>query len=240
VLHKFFFFQKLKTIFRCGLRFLSFIFIPFICLLLIMSSIYIFAESECEKADKDNDVHTRCSTSATGEDIEKLEEVVMDESDKTIAVPWKYPGVPSPLAGPPVAPMTTDPAWDLIDTESIYQRLEKSEYLAVEFDHLGSALIPIQPYDPLTVKARQAFDKSPTWLQKQLEDTFSRLNTTNQDTYADLILDAVDPYVDEIAFCVANISVSDLIPIPISTNRSSSIMPSFSIKLILMWTTPRS
>lgn len=211
MLTKIFSVHKVLAVLHYRNRFVFAFFILSLSLLFSMISSYGFASSDCKKSEEENiDVQSRCATSATGEGIEKLEEVVMDETDKTTAVPWIFPGVPSPITGPPVAPMTTDPAWDLIDTESIYQRLEESEYLAVEFDYMGNELITIQPFDPLTVKAHQAVDKSPTWLQKRLEDTFSRLSRTDQDTLADVILDANDPIVDEVAFCVANISTSDL------------------------------
>ncbi len=207
-IHKFF------TIFHYREHFLLPFFIISFSLLFSMIGAYGFPASDCKKADEnDAKVQSRCATSLTSETEESLEEVeIIDATDRTIAVPWIYPGIPSPITGPPAAPRTSDPAWDLIDTENVNQRLKESEYLAIEFDHTSSVnpLILIQPTDPLTVDARLAVNKAPTWLQKQLEDTFSRLNATYQDTYADIILDALDPYVDEIAFCVANTSTNDL------------------------------
>lgn len=52
---------------------------------------------------------------------------------------------------------------------------------------------------------------SPDWLKIELEDNFSRLDSVYQDLYANVILNAEDPYVDEIAFCVAHLAPQTLI-----------------------------
>ncbi|MEW5806078.1 MAG: hypothetical protein AB1756_01810 [Acidobacteriota bacterium] len=169
--------------------------------------------SGCDGSDETEEIlapQSRCVTIPTGEVVEVLEKII-DDSHRTIAVPWPYPRiVPTVTGAPPTPSLTGDPAWTLMDTRSIYQRLKKSEYLAIQFDHDTNMLLAVQPFDPLTAKARQAVDKAPAWMQKELEESFSRLDSGKQDTLADLILNATDPYVDEIAWGVAHISTSDL------------------------------
>jgi hypothetical protein len=141
---------------------------------------------------------------------ESLPDPVVDATDETVAVAWPGPGVPPTTPQTPEAMRTTDPAWDLIDSASVYQRLGPSEHLAVEFDQVSGSLITHAPASALTTMAEQAVAKAPTWLQKKLEETFSRLHAYFQDLFAEPILSADDPYVDEIAWCVAHISTSDL------------------------------
>jgi hypothetical protein len=141
--------------------------------------------------------------------------VTADDSDRTIAVPWRSSSLPAPTPATPsrhLAPAgsrTDDPAWDLIDQLSVWQLIKEDEHLAVEFDQSG-VLLTHTPSRPFTSLAEQALDKSPTWVRKELEDSFSRLDAATQDTLANLILDANDPYVDEIAWSVAHLSTTDL------------------------------
>lgn len=59
----------------------------------------------------------------------------------------------------------------------------------------------------LTEKAEEAVQYAPWWLRNELMDNFHRLDTTYQNLYADLILEAPDlRIVDEVAFQVAHIS----------------------------------
>lgn len=59
----------------------------------------------------------------------------------------------------------------------------------------------------LTEKAKYAVKKAPKWIRAELENTLSQLIPTKQDNLAQIILDAEDPYIDEIAFAIANSSV---------------------------------
>ncbi len=134
--------------------------------------------------------------------------VTANDCDRTTATP----GIAADAPAAPLSPKkgrATDPAWSLIDSISIWQLLKEDEHLAVEFDQ-GGSLIAHAPSRPFTSLAEQAIEKAPTWVRKRLEDTFSRLGSGLQDTMAQLILDAVDPYVDEIAWSVAHLSTTDL------------------------------
>ena len=62
----------------------------------------------------------------------------------------------------------------------------------------------------LAIQAQQAINKSPSWLQVDLANVLSQLTTVKQLLWSAIINDAVDPYIDEIAFSVANSSVQYL------------------------------
>lgn len=142
-------------------------------------------------------------------DFQQAQPVTADDSARTVAVPWAGPGATPPGPLGPRGGRTSDPAWDLVDSLSAWQLLEEGEHLAVEFDQ-GGALIAHAPSRPFTSLAEQAIDRAPTWIRKELEATFANLSGGLQDTLANLILDADDPYVDEIAWSVAHISTADL------------------------------
>jgi hypothetical protein len=64
-----------------------------------------------------------------------------------------------------------------------------------------------EPEFNLTALAQDAVEYAPDWLEIALTDNFHNLDSTFQDIYADMILNASDPsFVDEIAFQVAHVS----------------------------------
>ncbi len=144
---------------------------------------------------------------AAGGTTERTADAV-DETHRTEVAPFAA----APTAAAPWAPshFTTDPAWDLVQQSSVWRRIKIGERVAVQFDHVAQSLVTLAPADPLTTLAREAVNRAPTWLQKPLEDLFSRLSTAAQDKYANPILAASDPYVDEIAFEVAHLAPEDL------------------------------
>lgn len=131
----------------------------------------------------------------------------VDATDRTVAVPRTLHGG---TATPESAEATSDPAWGLLQEVDVFQRLAVGERFAVQFDISLETLAALPEADPLTSIARQAVDRSPTWLQKALEDQFTRMSASQQDTWGQMVLDATDPYVDEVAFLVAHISEDDL------------------------------
>lgn len=105
---------------------------------------------------------------------------------------------------------TTDPAWELVQELPVFERLAEGARFAVQFDRSLESLVPLPMTDTLATSARQAVNRAPTWLQKELEDQFSRMTTAQQTKWGDYILAATDPKVDETAFLVAHISKDDL------------------------------
>ncbi len=132
----------------------------------------------------------------------------VDATGRTVVRPRGAAATAGPSS--PWGPRAEDPAWELVDEQSIFERLEPGARARVTFDRAAESLVPETPGDPLTSTARQAVDRAPTWLQKELEDQLARLDAATQDRLAQLILDAEDPYVDETAFLVAHVSPTDL------------------------------
>ncbi|MCK4653188.1 MAG: transglutaminase domain-containing protein, partial [Candidatus Cloacimonetes bacterium] len=56
----------------------------------------------------------------------------------------------------------------------------------------------------------EAIEKSPAWMRADLENVFCQLSDTDQAIWAGVINDAFDPFIDEIAFSIANSSVAFL------------------------------
>jgi hypothetical protein len=154
------------------------------------------------------DVRAQDQRGATGEEPE-VGRVTADDSARTVVVPWVGPDAAEEGPMGPRGGRADDPAWDLIDSLSAWQLLKEGEHLAVELDQ-GGVLVMHAPSRPFTSLAEQAIDRAPTWVTKELEDQLSRLSAGMQDTLANLILDAEDPYVDEIAWSVAHVSTTDL------------------------------
>jgi hypothetical protein len=113
-----------------------------------------------------------------------------------------YPGREVLAAFTEIAQSDSD--WVLIDTDTFFVRLPVDEACVVRFDCPGESLEILIPDDGLTALARQAIEYAPEWLATDLEDAFARMTTSHQDTYAGIILGAVDPYVDEIAFVIGH------------------------------------
>ncbi len=131
----------------------------------------------------------------------------VDATSRTVARP-RTTGTVGSLA--PYGPRGEDPAWELVDEQEVFERLEPGARARVTFDRASESLVPDTPADPLTSSARQAVDRAPAWLRKELEDQLARLDAATQDRLAQLVLDAEDPYVDETAFLVAHVSPTDL------------------------------
>ncbi len=72
-------------------------------------------------------------------------------------------------------------------------------------------LAEIVPAEKLTSTAQQAVAWAPDWLRDDLTDNFAAMDIAFQDIYADMILNPTDiRFTDEIAFCVAQIGVTNL------------------------------
>jgi hypothetical protein len=85
------------------------------------------------------------------------------------------------------------------------------KYFAFKVSQAPAKILAGDPLEPLSAKAQQAIAKAPAWLREDLTDNFRRLKDLSvQDRYAQIILDAVDPYVDEIAFTIAHLPVQVL------------------------------
>jgi hypothetical protein len=81
-------------------------------------------------------------------------------------------------------------------------------FWAVKFDPAGRSLqvLTSPAQHPLTASAQSAIDKAPRWLQNDLRHLLLHLPSAYQEKWAGVILTAQDPYIDEIAFCIAHLS----------------------------------
>jgi len=81
-------------------------------------------------------------------------------------------------------------------------------YFTIQFDHQYKTLNLIYPdlENPLSETVQAAIQKAPQWIQNDLMNLFSLLASPYQEKWAQAIIDAQDPYIDEIAFCIAHLS----------------------------------
>jgi hypothetical protein len=99
-----------------------------------------------------------------------------------------------------------DSDWVLVDSDTFLTYVPVGDAFIVRFDLAGDSLGYIVPELPLTDLALQAVDYAPDWLELELKDAFVRMASSYQDAYAVMILTAVDPIVDEVAFTVAHMA----------------------------------
>ncbi len=157
-------------------------------------------------AEPDTPPSSRGTTEVIAEPLSPVSEAI-DDTARTISGPAEsFPAGARDAFG-----FTTDPGWSVLQRLSVFARIKAGQHYAVQYDQSLLSLIEIAPADTLTTKARQAVNRAPKWLQKELEDQFSRMaSTTQQDKWADEVLGAVAPYIDETAFLVAHMSKDDL------------------------------
>ena len=93
--------------------------------------------------------------------------------------------------------------WELADSVSAHIVVPPGSTYSILADILDRSLAECSPEPYLTEPARNAIEHSPGWLRQDLTITFSRMNEIFQDMFAEVILEADSPYVDEIAFSVA-------------------------------------
>jgi hypothetical protein len=100
--------------------------------------------------------------------------------------------------------------WVLVDSIDVSVRIPAGEACIITYMNNSGTLLFEPPPSGLTSKALDAVERAPEWLQVDLADNFSRLSDAYQDTYADIILAASDPYVDEIVFEIAHMAPQTL------------------------------
>ncbi|MEO0116778.1 MAG: transglutaminase-like domain-containing protein [candidate division WOR-3 bacterium] len=100
--------------------------------------------------------------------------------------------------------------WELIDSVKLRTIIPPKKGFYIVFDDPIESLLVYLPYDSLTPRAKEAVARSPSWLKSDLADNLRRLSPERQDLYANLILSASSPFVDEISFQVAHIPFSIL------------------------------
>ena len=98
----------------------------------------------------------------------------------------------------------SDSDWVLIDSDTFFTYVPVGDAFIIRFDLAGDSLGYMAPELPLTDIAWQALGYAPDWLELELEDAFARMDSAHQDAYGAMILAAMDPIVDEVAFVIAH------------------------------------
>jgi len=101
--------------------------------------------------------------------------------------------------------------WTLVDSIHFNSYLQPGDHLGVSFDNTINQIELCSNFiDLLIPEAIAAIEKAPNWLKPELVNTFIELDEDTQLIWAEVINDAVDPYIDEIAFSIANMSAEYL------------------------------
>ena len=100
--------------------------------------------------------------------------------------------------------------WELVDSTSFSKLLPAGEKCYVSVQSNTNFLVLTLPSDNLTEDAETAVEIAPDWLKMDLRDNFRRLDEDTQNLYANLIINATYPFIDEICFEVAHIAPQTL------------------------------
>jgi len=100
--------------------------------------------------------------------------------------------------------------WEVKDSVSFTIRIPADDNCYIYCDYVAETLCVVKPPSGVIQVAQNAVAYAPDWLKVELEDNFSRLDSSYQDLYANMILGSQDPYVDEIAFCIAHLAPQTL------------------------------
>ncbi len=96
--------------------------------------------------------------------------------------------------------------WELSESLHLDTFIPPGENRGVCFDAAAGTLAVVFDNDPLTEEARDAVNAAPAWLRPQLSHRLGTLEPSHQQRWSEIITDASDPMIDEIAFSVAAIS----------------------------------
>jgi hypothetical protein len=94
--------------------------------------------------------------------------------------------------------------WVQIDSVAVSPGILAGEYFSVCFDNMTESLRIREADYSLTALAKQALARAPDWVRVALLKRFIGLTASNQNTQANRILNAIEPYVDEVSFMVAH------------------------------------
>jgi len=101
--------------------------------------------------------------------------------------------------------------WTLVDSINFNSYLQPGNYVGVTYDNTTNEIEPISNfYELLCMEAIAALDKCPQWLKPALENILIQLEPDVHLEWAEVVNNANDPYIDEIAYSIANSSVEYL------------------------------
>jgi hypothetical protein len=100
--------------------------------------------------------------------------------------------------------------WVPVDSLNLNTIIRARNQYGMQFNSMNQTMQLCTSMGEVIPEARAAIAKSPAWLSAGLQNVFSQLTNIKQQAWAAIINNAIDPYIDEIAFCVANSSVQYL------------------------------
>jgi hypothetical protein len=169
-----------------------------LAVLVLLSSTFVFAADPHKAKGASLDPALRNTTT----DIPQMEFQVIDGRSQVTVEKMGAPKPPTALRAAPPTPLAD---WQLIQTVEGEVWVPKATTYSVYFDSATGSLAESLPPNTLTQKSKDAVAKAPTWMKGELADALGRLDSSLQNTLADLVLAATDPYVDEIAFTIAHL-----------------------------------
>ncbi|MCB5262541.1 MAG: hypothetical protein M0Q16_06700, partial [Candidatus Cloacimonetes bacterium] len=89
-------------------------------------------------------------------------------------------------------------------------RLDAQAQIGLNYVNYQGKAMAFGSMGTLSAAAQAAVAKAPGWMQAELSSVLASLDAAHQLIWAELILDTVDPYVDEVAFCIAHTSAQYL------------------------------
>lgn len=96
--------------------------------------------------------------------------------------------------------------WTVIDSLSFNKLLRPAIHYGYQFNSSNQQRGMLTNLPVLSPQAVNAINKAPVWMQADLENVLNQLVPEKQILWADVINNASDPYIDEIAFCIAHSS----------------------------------
>jgi len=108
--------------------------------------------------------------------------------------------------------VTTDREnWTLLDSINFNSFIQPGNYVGISFDNTTNEIeFCSNFYELLCPEAFAALDKAPQWVRPALENIFLQLEPDIQLNWAEVINNATDPYIDEIAYSIAHTSAEYL------------------------------
>ncbi|MBN2829736.1 MAG: carboxypeptidase regulatory-like domain-containing protein [Candidatus Cloacimonetes bacterium] len=96
--------------------------------------------------------------------------------------------------------------WQEVSRIDFDEYLEAGKYLGVEYNPWNFQFNRVSNQSTVNTTTEAAINRAPLWLQPQLRYTLSQLSSIRQTVWANVILDAVSPYIDEICYSIAHSS----------------------------------
>jgi len=97
--------------------------------------------------------------------------------------------------------------WEPVNSIIVDSYIPAGGHLGVGVSGSDHSMELVSELGALTNEAEQAIFKAPRWLKAELENVFSQLSEFDQLRWAEIINNAEHPYIDEIAFSIAQSSV---------------------------------